>query len=312
MNILFASSGRRVELLKRAARAVEKFGGGSIVAADAMKDAPTSRFCDAFETVPCVSSADYIPALCDICRRRNIDILIPTIDPELEIIARSVSEFERLGVLVNISPVEVVRICRDKFSTQKFFEDNGIKAPAHIDSRADSSKQKYPLFIKPRFGSSSINAFKVNNPRELDFFREYVKDPIVQNFVGGEEYTVDVFCGFDSQPITIVPRRRLAVRSGEILKGRIVRDAGIISATADLLSKLRPFGHVTIQCFKCDDGIFFVEVNPRFGGGAPMSIDAGADSIANLIRLKRGEKLSYNEDWQDGIEFSRFDDSVMI
>ncbi len=312
MNILFTSSGRRVELLKRAAKAVSKFGGGKIIAADFSSDAPTSRFCDVFEKVPSVLSPDYIPALCDICRRRKIDILIPTIDTELEIIAKFVREFEQLGVLVNISHVEVIRICRDKLLTQKFFEDNGIASPILIDNQLDSSKQKYPLFIKPRYGSSSINALRVNSPKELDFFREYIKDPIVQNFIFGDEYTVDVFCGFDSNPITIVPRLRIAVRSGEILKGRIVRDSHIISETANLVSKLKPFGHITVQCFKNDAGIFFVEVNPRFGGGAPMSIDAGANSIENLIRLKRGEKLSYSDDWRDGIEFSRFDDSVMV
>ena len=128
----------------------------------------------------------------------------------------------------------------------------------------------------------------------------------------GEEFTVDVFCDFNSKPITIVPRRRLAVRSGEILKGKTIRDYSIIKASIDLVEKLKPFGHITLQCIKNENGIYFIEINPRFGGGAPMSIVAGANSIENLIKLKKGEKLSYNEDWKDNIIFSRFDNSVII
>ena len=63
---------------------------------------------------------------------------------------------------------------------------------------------------------------------------------------------------------------------------------------------------------KRGDEIFFIEINPRFGGGAPMSIRAGANSILNLIKIKNGEKLSYNENYRDGLVFSRFDDCVII
>lgn len=102
------------------------------------------------------------------------------------------------------------------------------------------------------------------------------------------------------------------MRSGEIQKGRVEKDREIISAAAHLLSKLRPFGQTTIQCIRNGRGVFFFEINARFGGGAPMSITAGANSILSLIKLKRGERLSYNEDWRDAVTFARFDDSVAL
>jgi len=171
----------------------------------------------------------------------------------------------------------------------------------------------FPLFIKPLDGSSSINAFRINNKKELNFFKEYVPNPIIQEMVFGSEYTVDVFCDFDSKPITIVPRKRLAIRSGEILKGIIDKDRTIINAIKNLVLKLKPFGHITVQCIKNDDGIVnILEINPRFGGGAPMSIDAGADSPKNLYRILMGENLQYNEDYKDKLYFSRFDDAIMI
>ena len=310
MNILFTSAGRRVELLKQAkATLCEYCGGGDVIAADANSNAPTARFCDKFFRVPKISDPEYLPRILQICRQTNADILIPTIDTELQLISDNADEFRKFGTLVNISRPEVVRICRDKFSTHKFFEENAIPAPRVLDASAGEDLP-YPIFIKPADGSSSINAFKVEDADELRVFLRRVPNPILTEFIEGDEYTIDAFCDEDSAPVTIVPRLRMGVRSGEISRGRTVRDESLISAARSLIAKLKPFGQITLQCRKNGGGIFFIEINPRFGGGAPMSMAAGANSILNLIRLKRGEKPAYDETWKDGVEFARFDDSV--
>ncbi len=128
----------------------------------------------------------------------------------------------------------------------------------------------------------------------------------------GEEYTVDAFLDFDSNVITIVPRIRLAVRSGEIAKGRIVKDRQIINDIKKILGVFRGIGQITIQCMKTKRGIEYIEINPRFGGGAPMSIVSGADSCENLYRLLLGEKLEYNEDYRENLTFLRFDASIVL
>lgn len=171
---------------------------------------------------------------------------------------------------------------------------------------------KFPLFIKPIDGSSSINTFKVNNMDELKFFSSYINKPIIQEFIEGEEYTVDAFLDFDSNVITIVPRKRIATRSGEISKGKIVKDREIINDIKKVLQLLKPIGQITIQCMKTDKGIKYIEMNPRFGGGAPMSIKAGANSCENLYRILQNEKLSYNENYKENITFLRFDSAIML
>lgn len=310
MNILFTSSGRRVELIKIAQEVVKRFDG-SIFCVDSDPSAPTSQFCDVFEKVPQISSAEYIPTLLDFCKRHKIDILIPLLDTELIPIAEHVDSFKKLGLLVNISSVDVVKICRDKMLTQKFFCENSILNPS-VKEDINVDNVKYPLFIKPIDGSSSVMSYKVNNARELEFFKTYVQKPIIQQFIEGDEYTIDVCCDFNSKPITVVPRQRISVRAGEIQKGKTVKDAEIINKAKDIVAKLKPYGHITIQCIKNKDGVFFTEINPRFGGGAPMSISAGANSIENLVRLKLGEELEYSENWQENMLFSRFDDAVVI
>ena len=78
------------------------------------------------------------------------------------------------------------------------------------------------------------------------------------------------------------------------------------------MQELKPIGHITVQCMKTRRGIEYIEINPRFGGGAPMSIMAGADSCENLYRLLCGEKLSYRDDYRANVTFLRFDSSIML
>ena len=171
---------------------------------------------------------------------------------------------------------------------------------------------KYPVFVKPIDGSSSKNTFKVKNRRDLDNYLNIVPNPMIQDFIEGEEYTVDVFLDFNSKVISIVPRLRMETRSGEISKGKIKKDFEIISEVKKLMMVLKPIGHITVQLMKTAQGIKFIEINPRFGGGAPMSIQSGADSCKNLYRLLLGEKLSYSEDYRDNLTFLRFDQSICL
>lgn len=314
-NIVILSAGRRVELVQRFKNAAQRLGVKSkIVAVDISDTAPAIYFADTFYLIPRISADGYIESLIDISNKENISLIIPTIDTEL---LKLMENRERIESSTNakilLSRDEVIKICRDKNNTQRFFEKNGFGVPRKLcDDDIRNGNYSFPLFIKPEDGSSSINTFKVKNKAELEFFMNYIDKPIVQEFIEGVEFSVDVFCDFESTPITIVPRIRLATRSGEIAKGKIVKDKDVIEDVKRLISVLRPIGHITVQCMKTERGIEYIEINPRFGGGAPMSIDAGADSCENLYRLLFGESLSYTENYMDETLFVRFDNSIMF
>ena len=144
------------------------------------------------------------------------------------------------------------------------------------------------------------------------FFKEYIPNPMIQEFADGPEYCVDVFSDFNSKLITVVPKLRVAHRSGEITKAKVVKDREIIELTKELVSILKPQGEINFDCIKTQEGIKIIEINGRFAGGAPISFKAGANSPEKLYRILQNEELEYNEDYTDGMIALRFDDAVFL
>ncbi|WP_035351964.1 ATP-grasp domain-containing protein [Fictibacillus gelatini] len=315
INILILSAGRRVELIQLFQKAAKKLNVKSIiVAGDCSKTAPALYFADRAYKLPRINETNYIDSIIDACIQNNIKLIVPTIDTDLLVLAENKNLIEeKTKAKVLISDKKIIKICRDKINTQIFLEENGFRAPKmYTDEELVSENIKYPLFIKPKSGSSSINTFKVNNSNELEIYKNIIETPIIQDYIEGQEFTVDVFLDFGSNVITVVPRLRIATRSGEISKGKIIKDREVMDDVIRLMKILKPIGHITVQLMKTAKGIEYIEINPRFGGGAPMSIQSGADSCENLFRLLMGQELSYNENYRDNIMFLRFDKSICL
>lgn len=312
MNILFTGVGRRIELLqafRNAALVLNK--ELKIYGADMAGTAPALAYCDYTRTVVAMKDPGYIDNLLSICADDHIDLLIPTIDTDLLVLSENKEEFDAIGTRVMISAPDKIRICRDKNNTSQFFVDCDLQAPIPVNDWKEY-KSGYPAFIKPKDGSSSINAFKVENQEELEVYAGQVEDYIVQPFVSGHEYTIDIFCDWEGEPISIVPRERLQVRAGEVLKTRICMDKTMIEESKALCKAFRPCGPMTVQLIRDEAGIdWYIEINPRFGGGAPLSMKAGARSAEAILKLLDGEEVEEQE-IADGAIYSRFDQSVCI
>ncbi len=314
-NVLILSAGRRVELVNLFKGAAKSLGIQSqIVAGDCSKYAPALYFADKRYLLPRIDGSTYIDEIINICIHESIRLVVPTIDTELELLSRNRERIrDESGAIVLVSNPSVISICADKLLTHEFLVEHRFGSPKVYDpSSMDFSKMEFPLFIKPKSGSSSIGAKRVNDADELRFLLKTTKEPMVQEYLTGQEFTVDVFLDFDSKIISVVPRLRMAVRAGEISKGMIVKDEEIIADVIRLMNVLKPIGHVTVQLMKSPTDIKYIEVNPRFGGGAPMSIMNGANSCQNLYLLLMGKSLEYQDDYEDKTVFLRFDQSIRL
>lgn len=132
--ILFTGAGRRIELLQAFRQASLPLGVSlKIIGADMVSTAPALPFCDYGRMVCSMRDEAYIPTLLDICRGDQIDLLIPTIDTDLRLLADHKAEFEAVGTRVMVSEPEMIAKCRDKNITADFFEECGLHAPRTVN-----------------------------------------------------------------------------------------------------------------------------------------------------------------------------------
>lgn len=318
IRLLFTCIGRRVELL-RAFQAASKAlrVDLEIHGADATWLAPGMHCVDKGHIVPRISSGEYIEALLQIVRKFKIDLLIPLIDNELLPIAAAVDRFSEVGCRAVISSERVVRTCRDKLAMYEALRQALIDTPETWTWEEAMRRQRhaFPYYLKPRAGSAAMGNYVIRNRDELNTFGLRVKDAIVQEFVEGIEHTMDVYAGFDGVPRIAVPRKRIEVRNGEVSKGVTVKDPAIMAMglrVAEMLGECR--GVVTVQCMVTPTNLIrVIEVNPRFGGGAPLAIHAGADFPKWLLMDHLGRKFKINPNgFRHDLAMLRADDSVFV
>ena len=168
MNVLFINAGRRCELVKAFKKELPTFGGGGLVyASDIDILAPALQFADESVIFPHTSDQKFLQTFIDFCRAKKIDLLIPTIDPDLVLLDRLRSQIsEYLPSLYMLLPSsEVIELADDKRKTRAAFAELGAYVPEELD--ADDELLAFPLFIKPAKGSAGVGAQRVNDRAEL-------------------------------------------------------------------------------------------------------------------------------------------------
>ena len=288
MNIAILSASRKVWLVQAFQRGLAAIGGGRVWALDCDAHAAALQVADAAEVSPRSDSPEFLDWLVLWCRRERISLVVPTRDAELLLLAGATERFLRAGVRVVVSPSEAVALCRDKRRFGQFCSERGFATPTEFDA---SAAPTFPIFLKPRTGQAGQGARRIESAAEL-LARGY--DPeqdILQELVTDPEFTIDVFVDWDGRLISAVPRERVRVVDGESVVGRTVRDDELVDAAGRLALALGLRAHVTVQAFRGPGRIRFIEVNPRFGGGAALGFAAGCPTPEWLVRLARGEMV---------------------
>ena len=318
LNILFTCIGRRVSLLDSFRKAAKQLKiNASFFGTDTADLSPALQLCDESFLVKPTTHPGYIRQLLSIVKNNKVKLLVPTVDLDLKLLAQNKLKFSSLGCQVLVSAPEVIDICQDKRKTYRFLVKNGFDTPLTMSVRSALSKGKlnWPCFLKPWDGYAGRGNAIVNNRRELSFFAKRIPNAICQEFIEGTEYTCDVYIDFNLKVRCVVPRKRIEVRTGEVSKAQVVKNARIMKQAANLAEKLGAGpGVITLQLFLTDSGdIKFVEINPRFGGGAPLSIKAGANFPKWILQELSGKKQNIRFDgFKDNLIMLRYDSEVWI
>ena len=319
--ILVSSAGRRGALVAILRRTLADLGlDGEIVATDMTPLSSAAQLADRRVVVPRQSEPDFVDATLDACRAHGVRLLVPTHDGELPLLAAARERFAEAGTTVSISAPATVAIGRDKTLTHDWLVAHDFPtvrqaAPAEVLAAPDD--WPWPLFVKPREGSAGIGVRRVADPADLAraVADEGGDDLVVQEVAPGREHTVDVLVLRDGRCVGAVPRRRIAVRAGEVEKGVTVRDPAI-EGLARRVAEALPgaYGVLNVQIFvdPAQGDMRVIEINTRYGGGFPLAFEAGAHYPAWTIEEILGRPSSVADRWRDGLVMLRYDDAVFV
>ncbi len=297
------------------AKAMSKLGvSGKLVVADITEASPAFQIADVGCLVPHAESTEYIPSLLEIVKQHEVGLVIPLTDLDIGALASTQNEFADLGCTVMVGSEHSIATCRDKVQTNDFLHRIGLESIRTLTLHDFMVQPFYPCFIKPIRGSASIGTSVLNNEHELHTHAAAFGDEmIVQEYVDGQEYTVDIYRDRSGKTRSVVPRQRLVVRSGEVEQALTVKDEQLIEAATHLSDMLD--GMWGVFCCQCrrekDQPPRFFEINPRFGGGVPLSIAAGADLPAYLLQEVLGMDITAKlGDFIDHMLMMRYEDAI--
>jgi carbamoyl-phosphate synthase large subunit len=298
MKILLSSIGRRGYLVKYFKEALNDTD--EVWGADNSPYAPALQFCDKAVLLPGINTLPYAEQLLTLCRDNAIDMVVPLIDPELEVLSAQYKQFNDNGVMVVVSPHKTIELTYDKYQTYLHAKQAGIPVPLTVITPQEAleyistGKLSWPVMVKPRNGSASMFVTCCRDEGELRLAFQTCQGPMIQEFVPGEEYGYDIFCDSDFRPISVLCKLKLAMRAGETDKAVSTDDKKLIDMGVKIARAFPMFGPADVDVKIGNNGPLLLEINPRFGGGYPCAHLCGADFPAKLIAICKGQTLSPN------------------
>ena len=316
MNILITSAGKRVTLVKLFKKELKAvFPDAKVYTTDMNPTlAPAGYVSDKCFEVSRVTDEHYLECLIHICKENGVKLVIPTIDTELLLLASHKDDLKSHGIETIVSDLDFITACRDKRNTNGLFGNLHIRIP----EPRDKFHPVFPMFAKPYDGSLSKDLFVIH--RKEDLTAEILEHPklIFMEYIDKtqyKEYTVDMYYGKDNKVKCIVPRERIEIRAGEINKG-CTRKNYLVEFLKERMGYMKGVvGCICIQLFyrENDKDVVGIEINPRFGGGYPMSYHAGANFPQFIVEEYLMDKtINYTEDWRNNTLLLRYDSEVIV
>jgi carbamoyl-phosphate synthase large subunit len=240
--------------------------------------------------VPSFEDKKFILAIENIVKKEKINLIIPSLDTILLNFSKLKLFFKEKGADVLVSEPETIEITRDKWKTYNKLKDI-ISFPKSFIEKEEINI-KYPIFIKPREGSGSQNAYKINSKEELDFYYGRIKNPIIQEYLSGKEYTADCLADSSNKLILTICRERIETKAGISSKGQIVKNKEIEDIAVKISENLKFYGPFFFQIKEDENGVpKLTEINARISGTMSFSSFSGPNIHILAAKMSRGEKI---------------------
>lgn len=240
--------------------------------------------------VPRGDAINFVDAIISQCASRKIDVLISTVDSELLPIALRRTTLEDAGTRVALPSAELLKMARDKASLLTYC-DGVVPVPTSIVWTENTEAPNLPAFAKPRNGSGSRDLIKIDGPADLLLVPRNGQF-LIQEWLPGEEYSVDTYVSQAGNVLAAVPRIRMKTDSGIAVTARTVHHQDVIDLAIALAKHVGLTYVANIQFRRAVDGTpKLLEINPRFPGTLPITAAAGIDIPKLMIDDIEGRPL---------------------
>lgn len=301
ITVLITSVGKQVSLVNQFVKAMPS--DGRVIVSDNDKYAAGLYVADECHLSPPIDSDYYIDWLINLCEKESVKMVITLLSEELLILEKNRQRFEELDIALLGMSFEIVSACLDKRKLSKFCDGLKLKSPKYweIKDINDIEDFEYPVIAKKKHGKGSRGQEKLLNKREAIEFIEEIKNRcdsseyLIQEFLVGDEYGLDIINDLDRNYITTFVRKKLAMRNGETDIAELILDNSIAELGHMLAERLKHSGLIDCDIIKREGEYYLLDVNPRFGGGYIFSHYSGANIPALLISLLSNNKI--NEEW---------------
>jgi carbamoyl-phosphate synthase large subunit len=317
LTVLISSAGRRVELINCFRADARKLGVELRVVATDMDPAMSAacQVADCCHQVPPCKEAGFVRALLEVCVQEKVGLVVPTIDPELEPLARRRIDFEQHRAAVVVSAPEVIAWSRNKLETHRFLTSHGIPAPRTMplaELQKEAQGWRWPVVLKPVDGSGSSGVYQAQTPDDLPRLKLPAEKYLAQEQWSGQEFTVNLFFDRSGRARCAVPHLRREVRAGEVSKATTLREPVVLELARSLGRILSgAYGPLCFQAIVTPAGqAAVIEVNPRFGGGYMVAHQAGAAFPRWLLEDRLGLPSTVHDNWDEGVTMLRYDAAV--
>lgn len=286
-NVLITFAGRKSYVYQALAKSNR---AGRIVAADMDPQAAVGEYARYFEIVPPVRNAEnYVTSLMKICRKHSIHCIIPLNDMDLLALARHSLRFHSIGVRVLGASMSINQLVRDKLKVGKWLSKLGFNYPDTVlPSRSLSEQREYrfPLAVKSRFGQGSEHFRRLRNREEL---RTIPGNSILQKWISGAEYNLDILRDSAGHVVSVVPKLKLEMKYGSTDKAKSTDDPELIELGVKLGQAMGHIGTIDVDVIRDRRKTYVLDINPRLGGGFPFTAIFCPEYVDALLAIGLSE-----------------------
>lgn len=237
----------------------------------------------------------FVDALLDAARAHGADLVVPTVDVELLEVSRRADDFAAHGIRLLVERPTTLETCLDKWALMQACADT-VRVPATVLLEGGTTDEEVaalgtPFIVKPRSGAGGRGFAVLPDAAHLDGVPRDGSQ-ILQEWLPGEEFSVDVLARPDGHVVAAVPRRRDKVDSGIAVAGRTVADPALVTFGRTVAEAIGVVGVVNVQVRRAVDGTpALLEVNPRFPGTMALTVAAGVDMPRLAVAAALGEPV---------------------